>query len=1138
MKKLINYIFLTVFFIANIYPQDIDDLAYNDTIFKTKYTTLSTTSDGYSVSLPQVMAMSPNAAAMAQYADYPVSHYTGVPNISIPLYEINVDGLKIPVSLSYHASGIKVNQEASWVGLGWSLSGGGSISRTVKCADDFIEYSSSYEFIRNGFYTDTKDITNPLDQYYYTYTFDINNVIRPYLKVDSEPDIFFYTLPNGVSGKFILDKSRGAILFDKTLNLKIEVKKETAGSFNRQHYFVIHTPDGTQYYFTEREIAESYSAFGPLNENNPNGKLDDKPTSYTKLVEGMDQTEQLVTPVEYVSTWHISKIITPLKKEITFTYEKETYQAPAQESCTKYEYLSHIGDRSCGPNVNHPSYSRSKSQFDNLRLSSISWESGKIEYTPSERDREDMRGKESTRIPPKNLEFITIYNMNNTPLKQFKFQYSYFNNNYTGSHPHVLKRLKLNTLQEFYYPTGGGRFQPLNDGYQLSYFEGSMPPKNSHNTDYWGYNNGSNYGRNYYSAEYYRGEYYRGAVKLSNLDKLKIGTLSGIIYPTKGPVKFVYEENTFYKSNWGDSFPDIDENDKKIYHIYKQCETEDEWTSAPPSATYRFEVKEEGDLWVKFNIENMLEKKHWGNDPTFNPMYVIGQIRRVSTNGVFWQYYYPDVNGRYDYSEYVGKGEFYHKKLTPGIYEFEMLTPPCDTYIGWELQLYDKNSENRIIKGGGLRIKEINTNERSRRFGYPAGILSVQPMLSYIATYGCVRTGTITDWMTYLKRVSEPVHSLFTLRNGNAIGYSHVDEFEGSGKSSYKYHNLREEVNEEFHNYPYLPLKIDFYNGLPQSTTFYISENGKYLPLKQITYDYMSEPIHQINAFMFDEPGMGIFPYHYEIEPVKKINEKTVTHIINNETISEQISLEEETRYFYNNYDQISSTRSYIEDDKYEQKIYYPTDFTDAISKEMVSKHIVNTPIEKLSLKNGKIIAGQKTDYVKDNDMYLPKTIYTINTEKTLTEQEYKSYYEPELYFDLYTSSGKPQQIHNKSITITYLWSYKSQYPIVEIQNATFEEVKNALSHKGINYIQELEQNEKPSFIDVYFMVSELKQKLPNAHITIQIHEPGVGVTTSVDARGEIIHYEYDGAGRLIKTVNNSQEVLQTFDYNYKTDND
>src|SRR6202040_1807556 len=79
--------------------------------------------------LQSVIPITPNAASLAVYADYPNAGFTGVPSISIPLYEAKAKGLNIPISLSYNASGIKIFDIPSWVGLGWSLNAGGVISR-------------------------------------------------------------------------------------------------------------------------------------------------------------------------------------------------------------------------------------------------------------------------------------------------------------------------------------------------------------------------------------------------------------------------------------------------------------------------------------------------------------------------------------------------------------------------------------------------------------------------------------------------------------------------------------------------------------------------------------------------------------------------------------------------------------------------------------------------------------------------------------------------------------------------------------------------------------------------------------------------------------------------------------------------
>jgi hypothetical protein len=87
---------------------------------------------GFSQDLPTIVPPSPEAASLAKFTEIPVSLYTGVPNISVPIYTIQQSGISIPISLNYHARGIKVEEIASRVGLGWALSYGGSISRQTR----------------------------------------------------------------------------------------------------------------------------------------------------------------------------------------------------------------------------------------------------------------------------------------------------------------------------------------------------------------------------------------------------------------------------------------------------------------------------------------------------------------------------------------------------------------------------------------------------------------------------------------------------------------------------------------------------------------------------------------------------------------------------------------------------------------------------------------------------------------------------------------------------------------------------------------------------------------------------------------------------------------------------------------------
>lgn len=106
--------------------------------------------------MPRSM-LSPNAASLGEYGEVPVSPFTGIPQIEIPLYEIKVGDYTLPISMSYHAGGVRPDQHPGWTGLGWTLNAGGCISRVVNDMPDEtnIPYDHSmnlYHVTNGGFY--------------------------------------------------------------------------------------------------------------------------------------------------------------------------------------------------------------------------------------------------------------------------------------------------------------------------------------------------------------------------------------------------------------------------------------------------------------------------------------------------------------------------------------------------------------------------------------------------------------------------------------------------------------------------------------------------------------------------------------------------------------------------------------------------------------------------------------------------------------------------------------------------------------------------------------------------------------------------------------------------------------------------
>ena len=85
----------------------------------------------------KVMPPSSNAAAIIKYCDHPVGTKAGIPKIRIPFRTLAGDGVFVPISLNYHSLGVRVEEEATWTGLGWYLNAGGMITRIVRGKNDF-----------------------------------------------------------------------------------------------------------------------------------------------------------------------------------------------------------------------------------------------------------------------------------------------------------------------------------------------------------------------------------------------------------------------------------------------------------------------------------------------------------------------------------------------------------------------------------------------------------------------------------------------------------------------------------------------------------------------------------------------------------------------------------------------------------------------------------------------------------------------------------------------------------------------------------------------------------------------------------------------------------------------------------------
>ncbi|AXT51165.1 hypothetical protein D1818_10125 [Aquimarina sp. BL5] len=426
----------------------------------------------------------PTVAALAKYADTPVSYYSGVPQINIPLYQINANGYTLPISLSYHASGIKIKQEASWAGLGWSLNAGGMITRQIRGIDDFgFNENGGLGYFSNPEYN--VPTANLLTCY--TQTTPTDCEVTPSAQetpifgssyqscrvhYDAEPDLFLYNF-GGYSGKFIVQSlpkvgSRipgKGIMIDQKNNLKIEYNPTN----NRN--FKITTPDGIIYEFSKKEESETwFKSTEPVSTEFSNTR-------------------------SMTNSWLLTKIILTNNSEINFLYKNDGDYG--QESLINTTVVDRriIGSADASytnrPTNCLPDYEKLEKSisytryFDKYVLNEIQWDEGKIVFNTD--TRLDL-GKGN----PQRLSNVEIYNTQNTnPIKTYKFTHDYFNPEYKNQNHEQRKqnlRLKLLQIEEFNI----GQTETI-PPYKFAYHEEyNLPSKYSNSHDYWGYYNGVN----------------------------------------------------------------------------------------------------------------------------------------------------------------------------------------------------------------------------------------------------------------------------------------------------------------------------------------------------------------------------------------------------------------------------------------------------------------------------------------------------------------------------------------------------------------------------------------------------------------------------------------------------------------------
>ncbi len=482
---------------------------------------------------------SPNVANLGLYGEIPVSHFTGTPDITIPLYEIKVGDYTLPISLSYHAASIRPDQHPGWAGLGWNLHAGGVISRTVHGSPDDWNIKNHPTYMTRGYYFHTQSLNKPQ----WSSVDYVRETAENYGTHDFEPDEFNFDFA-GYHGKFMLNADKTwSVQCDKPIQVDFDGtwrdvpfdKFNTAFQYSGYSPcfdgFTLTTEDGTQYVFGKEENAIEYSI----------GFFEQATATWT------------------ATAWHLTKIIFSYGQEINFFYERGEFVN--QMGIYLYDdlgsYTSSGG--SLTPECSSSSHTSLGASYNGVLISPvypsrISFPEGEITFERAQtgelgypRDIYDFRygiWQNSPRYRflnfladnpltdnyPACLDKMKWYKLTNVAIKDKNEKWIQDYSLQYIDQPN--RRLMLTAVSLFVWGLNGW-------SYEMEYNHPEMlPPYLAGSVDHWGFFNNRMMSDNY--STHYNSREPNGAVTV-------YGILSKLRYPTGGYTRFEFEPHTYTK---------------------------------------------------------------------------------------------------------------------------------------------------------------------------------------------------------------------------------------------------------------------------------------------------------------------------------------------------------------------------------------------------------------------------------------------------------------------------------------------------------------------------------------------------------------------------------------------------------------
>lgn len=598
------------------------------------YPVITSSQESY---VPKPRAITPpTATQFDQYNPTSAENNNGLLDISIPLYIINQDGVSIPISLNYNSQGIKVAEEASWVGLGWQMSFP-TIYQNVNDLNDlskdenYARYLPPHPgnvspFIKELHFNPIRSANNSIfgstelktgmqvDErlHYYVATNEeipidgtiYNTEAYTYSPYSSKPANIFKTSGDIIDSEpdnFTID------LFGKKLYMIIDFETGEFQVLNEKLYKVEYIENESAFIITTpNEVKYEFRLHSLIFYQSQSDSFDFK--TKDKIFQGENYQ------------WFLTKIVTSLGSEIDFGYidikkncsnlndDAETYNRVSEKD---YNFqLSGIVKAGGGEKddanlrVGGPIepvsrtvkglYSNSYNKY--YIVDRISFEEGYIEF--------DLSSREDVISPcySEKLDAVKVFDSEGNKKYDYSFHYDYFRSMYNGSQwrevliDQDILRLKLDKI------TFNGQFYR-----SFKYNSIVLPSKSSYAIDYWGFYNGKHNNDSYVpnpvrftnaninDIPISIRNYNNGNNHSSNETFAKACILEQIEFPMGGREEFVYELNS-YDSNVNNKVPNYNDASELVRGVGVRVKEIKSYSDASTSTAIHKKIVYEGGV--------------------------------------------------------------------------------------------------------------------------------------------------------------------------------------------------------------------------------------------------------------------------------------------------------------------------------------------------------------------------------------------------------------------------------------------------------------------------------------------------------------------------------------------------------------